>query len=59
MRAYIGMEIKYGYVVLQLWFLSGLHISAILGLPFKKAILSNAFASIIAFIMVLISPYDM
>ena len=59
LRAYIGLELKQGYVVLQILYMNGLHISALLGLPYKQAIISNFVCASMLVVMVLGSPFDM
>ena len=58
-RAYIGMELKQGYVIMQILYMNGLHISAILGLPYKQAVISNCVCALMLVVMVLSSPFDM
>ena len=59
MRGYIGMELKQGYVVLQILYMSAVHVFAVLGLPYNQAVISNAACSSVLAVFVFISPYDL
>jgi len=45
-------------VIMQILYMNGLHISAILGLPYKQAVISNCVCALMLVVMVLSSPFD-
>ena len=59
MRGYIGMELKQGYVMNMILYMNCAHISAVLGLPFKQAVISNAASSFMLAVFIFTSPYAM